>query len=199
MSEPRTTAVLFVECQRGVDRRPLGAPGAGRGGPAGARRHGPTGRRRPRRRRAGGAPDLPAPGRTAARPASARRSCAPPRRRRAGGTPTPPLEIVPEIGVGPDDLVLPRHQGISPVHRTEVLTVLRNMGMDEHRRGRRVDEPGRPARRRGRGRRGLRRHGGDRRHGRARRPSTTRRCSGTASPSWPGSPRTDELLAEWSA
>jgi nicotinamidase-related amidase len=41
------------------------------------------------------------------------------------------LEIVPDIGLGPDDLVLPRHQGISPVHRTEVLTVLRNMGMDE--------------------------------------------------------------------
>jgi nicotinamidase-related amidase len=41
------------------------------------------------------------------------------------------LEIVPEIGLGPDDLVLPRHQGISPVHRTEVLTVLRNMGMDD--------------------------------------------------------------------
>jgi nicotinamidase-related amidase len=27
--------------------------------------------------------------------------------------------------------VLPRHQGISPVHRTEVLTILRNMGMEE--------------------------------------------------------------------
>ena len=32
---------------------------------------------------------------------------------------------------GPDDLVLPRHQGISPVHRTEVLSILRNMGIDE--------------------------------------------------------------------
>ena len=41
------------------------------------------------------------------------------------------LDIVPEIGLGPDDLVLPRHQGISPVHRTEVLSVLRNMAMDE--------------------------------------------------------------------
>jgi len=38
---------------------------------------------------------------------------------------------VPEIGLDPDDLLLPRHQGISPVHRTEVLTVLRNMGMDD--------------------------------------------------------------------
>jgi len=43
----------------------------------------------------------------------------------------PALEVVPEISVGPDDLVLPRHQGISPVHRTEVLAILRNMGIDE--------------------------------------------------------------------
>jgi nicotinamidase-related amidase len=42
----------------------------------------------------------------------------------------PAYEIVPEIGVGPDDLLLPRHQGISPVHRTEVLSVLRNMQID---------------------------------------------------------------------
>ncbi len=41
----------------------------------------------------------------------------------------PALEILTEIGVGPDDLVLPRHQGISPVHRTEVLAILRNMEM----------------------------------------------------------------------
>ncbi len=43
----------------------------------------------------------------------------------------PALEVVPEIGVKPGDLVLPRHQGISPVHRTEVLAILRNMDMDE--------------------------------------------------------------------
>jgi len=43
----------------------------------------------------------------------------------------PAYEIVPEIGVGPDDLLLPRHQGISPVHRTEVLSILRNIGIDE--------------------------------------------------------------------
>jgi nicotinamidase-related amidase len=42
----------------------------------------------------------------------------------------PGAEVVPEIGVGPDDLVLPRHQGISPVHRTETLAILRNMGID---------------------------------------------------------------------
>jgi ureidoacrylate peracid hydrolase len=39
--------------------------------------------------------------------------------------------VVDEIGVGPDDLVFPRHQGISPVHRTEALAVLRNLGIEE--------------------------------------------------------------------
>jgi nicotinamidase-related amidase len=43
----------------------------------------------------------------------------------------PGYEIVPEIGVDPSDLVLPRHQGLSPVHRTETLTMLRNLGIDE--------------------------------------------------------------------
>jgi nicotinamidase-related amidase len=43
----------------------------------------------------------------------------------------PAAQVVPEIGVGPDDLVLPRHQGISPVHRTETLAILRNMGIEE--------------------------------------------------------------------
>ena len=39
--------------------------------------------------------------------------------------------VVDEIGVGPDDLVFERHQGISPVHRTETLAVLRNLGIEE--------------------------------------------------------------------
>jgi nicotinamidase-related amidase len=43
----------------------------------------------------------------------------------------PAAQVVPEIGVGPDDLVLPRHQGISPIHRTETLAILRNMGIEE--------------------------------------------------------------------
>ena len=43
----------------------------------------------------------------------------------------PGAEVVPAIGVEPADLVFERHQGISPVHRTEVLSVLRNMGIDE--------------------------------------------------------------------
>lgn len=47
------------------------------------------------------------------------------------GPERPGAEVVPEVGVGPDDLVFVRHQGISPVHRTEVLTVLRNMEIEE--------------------------------------------------------------------
>ena len=48
-----------------------------------------------------------------------------------GTTTTPRSRWCHEIGVEPADLVLPRHQGISPVHRSEALTILRNMGMDE--------------------------------------------------------------------
>jgi nicotinamidase-related amidase len=43
----------------------------------------------------------------------------------------PAVQVVPEIGVEQGDLVLPRRQGISPVHRTEVLAVLRNLGMEQ--------------------------------------------------------------------
>jgi nicotinamidase-related amidase len=43
----------------------------------------------------------------------------------------PAMEVIDEIGVAPDDIVLPRHQGFSPVHRTEVLTILRNLGIDD--------------------------------------------------------------------
>jgi nicotinamidase-related amidase len=47
------------------------------------------------------------------------------------GPDRPGADVVPEIGVYEGDLVFERHQGISPVHRTEVLAVLRNMGIDE--------------------------------------------------------------------
>ena len=43
----------------------------------------------------------------------------------------PAAQVVPEVGVAPGDLVFPRRQGISPVHRTEVLAVLRNLGVEE--------------------------------------------------------------------
>ena len=47
------------------------------------------------------------------------------------GPERPGADVVPVIGVEPGDLVFERHQGISPVHRTEVLSVLRNMGIDQ--------------------------------------------------------------------
>ncbi len=129
MSEPRTTALLFVECQRGVvgdlsvlpalaeSARPVLAV-MGRLA-AGAR--------------AAGVPVahltyLPlAGGRSASRRSPLMRATT----ATAGWSDGhPALDVVPEIGVGPDDLVVPRHQGISPVHRTEVLAILRNMGME---------------------------------------------------------------------
>lgn len=42
----------------------------------------------------------------------------------------PGAAIVPEL-LGQGDMILPRHQGISPVHRTETLAMLRNIGIDE--------------------------------------------------------------------
>ena len=47
------------------------------------------------------------------------------------GPERPGAEVVSVIGVEPGDLVFERHQGISPVHRTEVLSVLRNLGIDQ--------------------------------------------------------------------
>jgi nicotinamidase-related amidase len=130
MGEPQRTAVLFVECQRGVvgDLSVL---------PALAEAARPAldnlGRLARGARTAGAVVAhltyLPLAG---GRSASARA----PLMRATSGTHDwhpahPAYEIVPEIGVGPDDLLLPRHQGISPVHRTEVLTILRNLGVNE--------------------------------------------------------------------
>jgi nicotinamidase-related amidase len=128
MSEPRATA-LFVECQRGVigDLSVLPALAAAAQPAVGAMARLATGAR--------GAgvqvvhlTYLPlAGGRSASRRAPLMRATA---STSAWNESDPALEIVPDIGVGPDDLVLPRHQGISPVYRTEVLTILHNMGMD---------------------------------------------------------------------
>jgi nicotinamidase-related amidase len=41
----------------------------------------------------------------------------------------PATQPIPEIGVGPDDLVLPRHSGLSPTHGTDTFKVLRNLGV----------------------------------------------------------------------
>lgn len=40
-------------------------------------------------------------------------------------------EIVPQIEVDRNDLVLPRYTGVSPVHRTETLAMMRNLGIEE--------------------------------------------------------------------
>jgi nicotinamidase-related amidase len=130
VSDPRATAVLFVECQRGVvgdlsvlpalaeaARPALAAMGRLA---AGARASGVT---------VAHLTYLPlAGGRSASRRAPLMRATTASSEWHPAH---PAFEIVPEIGVGPDDLLLPRHQGISPVYRTEVLTILRNMGIGD--------------------------------------------------------------------
>jgi nicotinamidase-related amidase len=129
MSEPRTTAVLFVECQRGVIGDLSVLPALAEAAQpalaamarlaAGARGAGVQ---------VAHLTYLPlAGGRSASQRSPLMRATASTAAWRESDT---ALEIVPEIGVGPNDLVLPRHQGISPVHRTEVLAILRNMGLD---------------------------------------------------------------------
>jgi nicotinamidase-related amidase len=130
VSDPRQSAVLFVECQRGVigDLSVLPAL-AEEAGPARAA----MGRLAAGARAAGARvvhlTYLPlAGGGTASRRAPLMRAT---RSTSEWSADAPALEVIAEIGVGADDLVLPRHQGISPVHRTEVLTMLRNLGIDE--------------------------------------------------------------------
>jgi nicotinamidase-related amidase len=130
MSNPRTTALLFVECQRGVigDLSVLPALAVA-AQPALAA----MGRLATGARTAGvqvvHLTYLPlADGRSASQRSPLMRATTATAAWRDSDA---ALDIVPELGLDPDDLVLPRHQGISPVHRTEVLTVLRNMGKDE--------------------------------------------------------------------
>jgi nicotinamidase-related amidase len=130
MSDPRTTAVLFVECQRGVigDLSVLPALAEAAQPALAAMANLASGARR-----AGvqvvHLTYLPlAGGRSASQRSPLMRATTSTAAWRDADA---ALDIVPELGLDPDDLVLPRHQGISPVHRTEVLTILRNMGMDE--------------------------------------------------------------------
>lgn len=130
MTEPSRSAVLFIECQRGVigDLSVL---------PALAEEAQPA--RAAMGRLATGARDagarvfhltyLPLAGGQSAN----RRAPLTQRTRSSGDWDEthPAMEVIPEIGVGPDDVVLPRHQGISPVHSTEVLAIVRNLGIDE--------------------------------------------------------------------
>jgi nicotinamidase-related amidase len=129
-SAPATTAVLFVECQNGL----LGEQSVMRALADGAR------------------PQIAAMGRLArgARAAGARvvhLTYAPLAGNRSSNQ-RPPLfgrllpslaewhpqheavQPIPEIGVGPDDLVLQRHTGLSPTYGTETYKLLRNIGME---------------------------------------------------------------------
>jgi len=128
-TDPQSTAVLFVECQNGL----LGPDSVMRAIARSAR------------------PAIPAMGRLAAGartagalvvhltyvPAAGNRSSnrRPPLFARLldaldGWTPDhPAVQPIPEIGVGPDDLVLPRHTGLSPTHGSETYKLLRNVGI----------------------------------------------------------------------
>lgn len=130
MHDSRSTALLFVECQRGVigDLSILPAL-ADAARPAVAA----MGKLAAGARTAGvqvvHLTYLPlANGRSASRRSPLMQATA---ANAAWDDSHPAMEIVPDIGIAPDDLVLARHQGISPVHRTEVLSILRNMGVDE--------------------------------------------------------------------
>jgi nicotinamidase-related amidase len=130
LTPPDRTAVLFVECQRGVvgdlSMLPVLAEAC--------------------------APALPAMGRLAAGARAAgvavvhllyvpvaggrstnRRSLLMRATQASAGwtASSPEAQVVEPIGVGLDDIVLTRASGISPVYRTDVFPILRNMGVDE--------------------------------------------------------------------
>jgi nicotinamidase-related amidase len=130
MTAPEQTALLFVECQRGVvgDLSVVPALAASARPTLAAMGRLATGAR------AAGVQVahltyLPgAAGRTANRRAPLMRATT---STAEWSDAHPAAQVVPEIGVAPGDLVLPRRQGISPVHRTEVLPILRNLGIEE--------------------------------------------------------------------
>jgi nicotinamidase-related amidase len=129
VSDPRTSAVVIIECQEGVvgERSVL---------PALAKAAGPV---------------LPTMGRLAGAardagvvvvhltyvPAAGGRSSnrkAPLMGRvlelqAAWGPDSPEVQVVDIIGVEEGDLVLPRHSGLSPTHGTETFKILRNLGV----------------------------------------------------------------------
>jgi nicotinamidase-related amidase len=130
MSSPRTTALLFVECQRGVigDLSVLPALAADAQPAVAAMARLAAGARQASVQVVHLTYRPLAAGRTASqRSPIVRATSGTAGWKQSDGA----LEVVQEIGVGPDDLVLERHQGISPVYRTEVLPMLRNMGMEE--------------------------------------------------------------------
>jgi nicotinamidase-related amidase len=127
--EPSTTAVLFVECQNGL----LGRGSAMRSIAEAARPAVPAMARLAQGARVAGAQVV----HLTYEPVAGNRSS----NRRAPlfarllpaleewGPGHPAVQPIPEIGVGPTDLVLPRHTGLSPTYGTETFKLLRNIGM----------------------------------------------------------------------
>ena len=127
--EPATTAVLFVECQNGL----LGEHSAMRTLAEGARPQIAAMGRLARGSRAVGAQVVHLTYAPVAGNRSSNRR--PPLLARlhpalADWHPThEAVQPIPEIGVGPDDLVLQRHTGLSPTYGTETYKLLRNIGV----------------------------------------------------------------------
>ena len=130
MTRPHRTALVMVECQRGVvgdlsvlpDLAALAQPVLERIGylATEARRAGVTVVHLTYRPLAGGRSTNQRSPLTRSTSTTA-----------SWGPDNPGAEVVPQIALDPGDLVFERHQGISPVHRTEVLAILRNLGVEE--------------------------------------------------------------------
>ena len=127
--EPASTAVLFIECQNGL----LGEASPLRAVARAARASVPHMARLASGARAAGARVVHLTYVSATGQGAINRR--PPLFARLGdalaewGPGHPATEPIPEIGVDPDDLVLPRHSGLSPTHGTETFKLLRNMGV----------------------------------------------------------------------
>ncbi len=128
-ADPASTAVLFVECQNGL----LGSESAMRAIADVARPSLPAMGRLARGARAAGAQVVhltyvPVAGNRSSnrRPPLFQRLL--PRLDDWNATHSA-VQVIPEIGVGPDDLVLVRHTGLSPTYGTETFNLLRNIGM----------------------------------------------------------------------
>ena len=128
-SEPDTTAVLFVECMNGL----LGENSKMKSIADAARPVVPNMGRLARGARAAGAQVVHLTYFPLANNRSTNRR--PPLFKRLNDSLAswtadhPDVQPIPEIGVGPDDLVLPRNTGLSPTHGTETYKLLRNIGV----------------------------------------------------------------------
>jgi nicotinamidase-related amidase len=128
-SDPASTAVLYVECQNGL----LGELSVMRSIAKAARPVVPAMGRLARGARAAGAQVVHLTYVPVAGNRSSNRR--PPMFARLldsldDWTPDhPAVQVIPEIGVGPDDLVLTRNTGLSPTYGTETFKLLRNIGV----------------------------------------------------------------------